>query len=225
MVPRVVGDLVEPVLGDPELGGDLLHQPAEFERDHAIGGREARDLLLTEQRHGRLVRGAVGDLPGAPDHLGAEESFDAGGGRVAERSGHQAGEGAQVVGHPTGQLVADVDALVDLVDEVGGERAADLVVGEQLRRRLDPLVGVEELALDPGVDRREHTDDRRDDDQQRDQHPPIGRPGRLGGGWGVGCVRRIVLHAAGLYSTAFRAGRADEPPARRPEALGRLARL
>ena len=81
------------------------------------------------------------------------------------------------------ELTRDIDVRVELVHEVCGDGVADDLALEQLARSLGPLIGVEDLALDPDRDGREQGADRGGDQRQVAQgtahaghdHRPCGR--------------------------------------------------
>ena len=70
------------------------------------------------------------------------------------------------------ERAGDVDVVVDLVDEIDGQRVLNGRIGDQIRARLPPVVVVEHLAVDP--ERQDHDDpeDRGNDDQRPDADAP-----------------------------------------------------
>ena len=65
------------------------------------------------------------------------------------RAGDRAGELLGFAGQDVFEFFFDVDVFVELVDQVVGDRCADLLVLDQLVAGVDPVVGVERLAFDP----------------------------------------------------------------------------
>jgi hypothetical protein len=84
---------------------------------------------------------------------------------LAQRAGDGRGEAVEVGGQLLLEPSLDVHVLVELVDDVDGQRRPDLVGLEQLRARLDPGIRVEHLARHPDGERAHEEDERPEAEQ------------------------------------------------------------
>ena len=112
--------------------------------------------------------GAVGGAPGAFGLGGFQRPFGDFGGELVQRPGGRAGEGREPRREGLFQFGLDVDVGEEFVGEVVGELGLDLVVLEELVAGVDPVVGVERLAVDPDREDRQEGDQGGDDQQRRD---------------------------------------------------------
>ena len=75
-----------------------------------------------------------------------------------ERGGERRPELLRLRRESLGQRAADVDVVVQLVDEIHGQRASDLVVLEQVRTRGRPVVRAQRLSFHPDVESGDEAD-------------------------------------------------------------------
>ena len=167
--PRLVRQLGEGILRDPELGTDLDDELVQVERDVAAARGDAVPGLVLEHVDELLV----GDRAHAN-----EELLDP---RPRERTGHgscrrlleRAGEGRRQRPEgrrePIRERLRDVDVLVQLVDRVRRDRRLHRRVLDDLGRRLVPGRVVEHLPVDPVRQDRDEGDDRGEDDEGPDE--------------------------------------------------------
>ena len=151
-------------LGQPR----AVDRQAELVPTCAISGRTSRTTALPFSRIARLSLltsamnwSCVSDAALAQSACSrgdVEQLLDGPDGRFAQRAGGGRGEPLQARRQRLAQLRRRVRVVVDLVDEVHGERAVDRVVGDQRLGRLVPVVLLEELACRP----------HREDGQDRD---------------------------------------------------------
>ena len=87
--------------------------------------------------------------------------------RAAQHAGERSSERVELRRQPLLERGGDVDVVVELVDDVDGERVLDLRVLNQILACALPGAGVEHLPLDPeSQDRDEH-----EHGGQYDEHP------------------------------------------------------
>ena len=124
------------------------------------------------------MRDPVGVLPRRLDARLLERPLRTGGGGLAQPSGRQAREPAELFRQPLGDLALDVHVCVQLGDQEVGDGVPDLLVLEQLAAGPRPRLGLERLALDP---QREHGEEpdygREHDERDRDPAPLRARVG------------------------------------------------
>src|SRR5262249_9839529 len=107
--------------------------------------------------------------------------------RLAQRGAHRARERLEVLRELLLELGRDVDVLVELVDEVDGDRVPHHRVLDELLARVPPRVVVEQLAVEPRRQHRRAADHGREDDEDPDDRAPAAaEAGRVGGGCVVG---------------------------------------
>ena len=82
--------------------------------------------------------------------------------------GGRAGQGRESRRERLFQFGLDVHVGEELVGEVIGELGLDLIVLEQLVARVNPVVGVQRLAVDPDREDRQKRDQGAYDQQRRD---------------------------------------------------------
>ncbi len=137
----------------PPVGGDVLRLVVDDSDERRV--RRA-DGLLEERLHAR-----TGEQLVCRAHR-----------QLAQGSCQRRGDRLQVLRQARAEILRDVGVRVDLVDEVDGELAPDLVVVEHLRAQVRDRIRVQCLPLDPDGHGRRETDQRRDDDQHHDCDPP-----------------------------------------------------
>ena len=136
-------------------------------------------MLSVEHGYEKLVRAADRLLERLLHARPAEECVGgANQGRLESRRDRR-GEGLRYGRQPLLERLADVDVLVELVDEVDGDRAPDGGVLDELRARVREVVRVQRLPLHPDVERgdeREHAC--QDDESPGNPAAPARRGGR-----------------------------------------------
>jgi hypothetical protein len=162
----LVGDRVEHVLREPDLFADLDQHPAEVDDDLSVGGRDVVSDIVFEDRQNGPVGCPVGVLPDGPQRRAVEQRFGGVDERIAQYPCQRATETLELFGKLLIDRRTDIHVLVERVDQPDRHLPAHVVVVEQLRARVHPGVGVEELALDPRVQGAQHHHDRAEDDQQ-----------------------------------------------------------
>ncbi|HEX3173550.1 MAG TPA: hypothetical protein VHQ43_04935 [Solirubrobacterales bacterium] len=90
------------------------------------------------------------------------------GSELIQSPGGWTGQGRETRRERFFQFALHVHAGEELVGEVVGELGLDLPVLEELVARLDPVVGVERLAVDPDREDGEERDQRGQDEKCRD---------------------------------------------------------
>src|SRR4029077_20604211 len=115
-----------------------------------------------------FVGASVGVLPEALGGRGFQYLFDAARSGLAHQPGEWAGELLRSAGQLAFEFLFEIHVLVELFDEEVGERRADLRVVDQLVARMDPVVGVEDLAFDPDREDAEKGENRADRDERFD---------------------------------------------------------
>ena len=166
--------LLDLLVGQADAVGQLLDERLQVEHDLALGGLEELALVVDDADE-RLVRPAVRLLPERLDARAAEEVVGRAYGELAQAAGDRRRERLHGRRQRLLELGGDVDVLVQLVDEVERESAADLVVLEQLGARCHPLVRLEGLPLRPDRQRGHEADQAREDDQHPDRYPAPAR--------------------------------------------------
>ena len=157
------------LLADPERIADLDQERTQVERDIAARGRDRIDAhVVPEQAQQRLVRAAVHLLPELLDARALEERVDRADGGLSERARERPGEALEVRREVLGERLLRIEVRIELIDEIDGERLADVVVLEELRARVDPRVRVERLALHPERQRADEHDQRPEHDERPD---------------------------------------------------------
>ena len=111
---------------------------------------------------------------------GGQEPIYGLGGRSSKRGRKYAGQTAEVARKQTVELLGDIDVRIELTDHERGDRATDLGVGEQFVGCFDPVVGVEDLPVDPDAHGGDEQDHRPEDDEQVHPHR-VGTSRYLGG--------------------------------------------
>jgi hypothetical protein len=162
----LVGDRVEHVLREPDLFADLDQHPAEVDDDLSVGGRDVVSDIVFEDRQNGPVGCPVGVLPDGPQRRAVEQRFGGVDERIAQYPCQRTTETLELFGKLLIDRRTDIDVLVERVDQPDRHLPTHVVVVEQLRARVHPGVGVEELALDPRVQCAQHHHDRAEDDQQ-----------------------------------------------------------
>ena len=188
---RAGRDLRSQRAGQPEPLADFHDERAQVEVDGLARDRHDRRLALGDcdeafgcelvrplprLLHARALERPVGDV--LRD--------------VAQAARRRSGERSQARRQRAGQLRAHVDVRVDLVDEVAGDGAAHRAVLQQRGARARPVVGVQQLAVGPHRDDRQHRDDR----PQREQAAHGIAPPPREGARGRRCGRRVGGHGA-----------------------------
>ena len=102
---------------------------------------------------------AVGRFPEAFGLGGFQGPFGEFGSELAQAAGGRAGQGREPRREGLFQFGLHIDVFEELVRQVVGELGLDLVVLQQLAAGVDPVIGVERLAIDP--DREDPEDARR----------------------------------------------------------------
>ncbi len=116
------------------------------------------------------MRAPVGLFPQFLGGRGFQRLFGALPGHLAQAAGRRPGQVLGVAGKDFFQFLADVDVFVELVDQVIAQRRADRLVLQQPAAGVDPVVGVERLALGPDREDAEEGEERAEDDKPSD-HP------------------------------------------------------
>ena len=112
------------------------------------------------------MRGPVGALPESLGGRGLQQLVGAVAGDLAQPAGDRPGQFLGVAGQDFAQFLLDVDVFVELVDEVVADRFADRRVLDQPVAGVDPVVGVERLALGPDREDAEEGEHRAEHDQR-----------------------------------------------------------
>ena len=176
-----VGDvgrqLVRGVGGQPGTGGHLPDQRLQVERQVAALHPVVDDV---EQR---AVRRAVGGLPGVERGRAAEHARRVAPGDLLEPRGGRRGQPLESRRQRRLEAGLHRRAVVELIDDEERERRADLLVLEQLGARVDPVVGVERLALGPQPEAEGRPEQGAEDEQYRDPDPPAAHARILRAAW------------------------------------------
>ena len=117
---------------DAELSADLRHQRAQVELDFAAAGRDGR--VAVEDLQQRYVSGAVRLAPEFLDVRVFQRLFGDLWRQLMQAAGGGAGQRLQFGWQRTFQLSLDVDVREQLVGQVVGELAPDVLVLKQLGR-------------------------------------------------------------------------------------------
>ena len=150
------------VFADPHLLGKVREQAAEVELDVPIFGFD-RFFLVFEDGEKLFVGGPVRLFPEFLGGRGFERLFGALTRDLAQATGRGAGQVLGVAGQDFFQFLAHVDVFVELVDQVIAEGRADRLVLEEAPAGVDPVVGVERLALGPDRENAEEGEDGAED--------------------------------------------------------------
>ena len=177
---------------------DLPQQAFQIEH-HGAALRRHRRAPALEHDHELRMRRTVGVGPQLLRARTGERLLRRALRQVAQRAGGGPGERLQPGRQRLLELRLDVDVGVQLVDEERRDLVADLAVLEQLRTRLGPVVGVDDLPVGP------QGDDRREREHGRDQHKgdraiaaaAAGAGGLAGGLW---LVDDCLLAISGMYA-------------------------
>ena len=165
--------LRERALREAELRPDLDDHLVHVERDDSVAGRDAVAGLVLEHVDELLV----GDGARLDEELlharPLQEPLHALRGRLLEGAGEDRAEPLEARRQPIRERLADVDVRVQLVDRVARERRLDLLVLDDLGRRLVPGRVVEHLPVHPGRQDRDERQDGRKDDERPDDDPAL----------------------------------------------------
>ena len=101
-----------------------------------------------------------------------EEGVDRPCAPVLDRGRDHGRRALRLLGQLRLERAREIDLLVERVVDLDRERRPDLVVGEQLARRLRPGVRVEQLPLRPERERRDEHEQARDDHERPDDERP-----------------------------------------------------
>ena len=163
--------------GRPSLRRELHDDRSEVEDDRVPVLRDRLRVPLGDVDE--LLRGhAVGGLPQLLDARALQHLVHPLLRELAQRVGGRSGKRLQPRRQRVGDLARDVDVRVHLVDDDLRDLLADVVVAQQPRARVGPVVGVEHLAVRPDREDREERQQRADGDQPANEvAPPRGRRG------------------------------------------------
>jgi hypothetical protein len=146
--PASGGSFLRQLAADPDLVGQVGDQAAEVEGDFAFRRRH-RFFLVFEHGEQLFVCRPVGVFPEAFRGRALQHLFGAAARNLAQPAGHRARELLRFAGQDAFEFFFDVDVFVELVDQVVADGGADRFVLDQAPAGVDPVVGVERLALGP----------------------------------------------------------------------------
>ena len=122
-------------------------QLAEVERHLAVAGRDPVARLVLDHVDELLLRQRAGVDPELLDARRVEQAVDRVGRGLAQRARHRSRQRLELLRQPLLEVAGDVDVVVELVDEVHGQRLAHRGILDQLGARLPPGVLVEHLPI------------------------------------------------------------------------------
>jgi hypothetical protein len=146
------------------LVGEVRDEAGQVEGDFAVLGRDSFPVVF---QHGQqlFVCGPVGVSPEALRGGGLEDLVGALARDLAQAARHWACQLLGFAGQDVFQFLFDVDVGVELVDEIVADGGADRRVLDQPVAGVDPVVGVQRLALDPDGEHAEEGEQRAQHDQ------------------------------------------------------------
>src|SRR6266566_1875611 len=150
---------------------------SQVQCDLSVRGRDVpvlAQILALQHTQNSRVGALVGVLPKRLHPRPLQQPV---GGRghdgVLERGRQYGGSSLSLRRQPLAQLGFYVDSLEECVAELLRDRAPNLVVCQQLRRRVCPRIVVEQLTLRPDRERRNKQQDRRQREQDPDKHSAL----------------------------------------------------
>ena len=103
--------------------------------------------------------------PRPTNEVGIEQSIHSASGGLTQGSRQEATQPIEIFGQAGAEFLGDIDGLVELIHQIGGQQAAHLVIGDEFIGHFHPLIGVEQLPLDPDVEPGHDSQHRGDHDQ------------------------------------------------------------